>query len=635
MNKSDKFLEPEKMNFQAEVKQLLNLMIHSLYSNKEIFLRELVSNASDACDKLRFESLDVPELLSKDEDFKITVLYDKVDHTITISDNGIGMSRDDVIDNLGTIAKSGTKDFFKNLSGDKKKDAQLIGQFGVGFYSAFIVADLVKVISLKAGLKEDHAICWESDGLGEFTISRGSRKTHGTDIILYLKEDSYELLNGWKLREILRKYSDHVSIPICMYKEEWSEEKKEQVKTTELEVVNQSNALWTRPKSEITDEQYKDFYKLLFHDFNDPLTWTHNKIEGRNEYTQLFYIPKQASFEMWDRDNTHGIKLYVRRIFIMDGSEQLLPRYLRFVRGIIDSSDLDLNVSREILQESRDIRAIKDASVKKILNLIESISNNNNEDYKTFWTEFGEILKEGIGEDFNNQEKIARLLRFSSTHNGSANQDVSLSEYISRMAEGQEIIYYITADSFNSAINSPHLEVFRKKKIEVLLLSDRIDEWMLSHLKEFEGKRLVSIAKDDFDISKISEGEDIKNLEPSEFQKEVIKNIEKTLSDRVKEVRVSSRLVDSPACVVVEKNDLSPHLIRMLKASGQNPPSSKPILEVNSEHEFLKKIATIDSDKKFEEWANLLLDQAILASGGSLNDPSSFVKRLNNIILDK
>ncbi|AGF48804.1 molecular chaperone HtpG [Candidatus Kinetoplastidibacterium galati] len=626
--------EPETMSFQAEVKQLLHLMIHSLYSNKEIFLRELISNASDACDKLRFEAIDKPKLLGNDQDLSIKIFYDSDLHTISIIDNGIGMSSKEIVDNLGTIAKSGTKDFIKNLSGDKQKDSNLIGQFGVGFYSAFIVSDNVRVISRRADAPVDQAVCWSSDGLGEFTVVNLERVDRGTEIILHLRDDFSDLLNGWKIREIIRKYSDHISLPILMYKEEWDEKTGKHVKTSELEVVNQSNALWTRQKSEITEDQYKEFYKTVFHDFEDPLIWTHNKIEGSNEYTQLLYIPKHAQFDIWDREKSNSIKLYVRRVFIMDDSDQLLPRYLRFVRGIIDSSDIDLNVSREILQESREVRSIRDSSVKRILNLIEDMASKDTDKYSIFWNQFGQILKEGIGEDFSNQDRIAKLLRFSSTHNNDKNQTVSLNDYISRIKPNQNNIYYITSDSFENAIGSPHLEIFRKKGIEVLLLSDRIDEWMLSNLRSFENKSLVSIAKDSLNSEDITDTEERTNLtSSSESLKPIIDRLFKSLSERVKEVRVSSRLVDSPACIVVNQNDLSPHLVRMLRAAGQNSPDSKPILEINANHKFLKKLEDMN-DKDFDSWSNLLLDQAILTSGGQLSEPNIFVKRLNDILLN-
>ena len=489
----------ETLGFQTEVKQLLQLMIHSLYSNKEIFLRELVSNAADAADKLRFEAIDQPELLEGNGELAITVSYDKAARTITISDNGIGMSRDEAIANLGTIARSGTKEFFSQLTGDKQKDSQLIGQFGVGFYSSFIVADQVTVVSRRAGATD--AIQWESDGQGEFTIAAAEKATRGTDVTLHLRADEDELLNGWKLREILRRYSDHISLPIRMVKEEWDQEKGEQVKTDELETVNQANALWARSKSDVTEEQYREFYKTVSHDYDDPLAWTHNRVEGRSEYTQLLYLPKHAPMDLWDRDARRGVKLYVKRVFIMDDAEQLLPAYLRFVRGVIDSADLPLNVSREILQESRDVRAIREGSAKRILSLLEDLAENKPEDYATFWKEFGQVLKEGPAEDAGNLERIAKLMRFASTHTGDQAQTVSFADYVSRMKEGQDKIYYVTADTFAAASNSPHLEVFRKKGIEVLLMSDRVDEWMLSYLREFEGKQLVSVAKGGLDLA--------------------------------------------------------------------------------------------------------------------------------------
>ena len=621
----------ETLGFQAEVKQLLHLMIHSLYSNKEIFLRELVSNASDACDKLRFEAIDHPELLEGDSDLAIRVDYDKAARTITISDNGIGLSRDEAIANLGTIARSGTREFFSQLTGDKKKDAQLIGQFGVGFYSSFIVADKVTVVSRRAGA--DSAIRWESDGQGEFTIAEAERASRGTDVTLHLRADEDELLNGWKLREILRRYSDHISLPIRMAKEEWNEEKGEQAKTEELESVNKANALWTRSKGEIEDEQYREFYKTVSHDYDDPLAWTHNRVEGRSEYTQLLYVPKHAPFDLWDRDARRGVKLYVKRVFIMDDAEQLLPSYLRFVRGVIDSADLPLNVSREILQESRDVRAIREGSAKRILSLLEDIAENKPEDYATFWTEFGQVLKEGAGEDTANQERIAKLMRFSSTHTGEATQTVSFADYVSRMKEGQDKIYYVTADSFSAASSSPHLEIFRKKGIEVLLMSDRVDEWMLSYLREFDGKSLVSVAKGGLDLAELADEEEKKRQsEVAEDFKPLVERLQQTLADQVKEVRVTLRLVDSPACVVVGQNELSPHLLRMLKAAGQEAPDVKPVLEINPEHALVARIRNA-SDDEFGDWARLLLDQAMLAEGAQIADPAAFVKRMNALLL--
>jgi len=633
MNSSATSSTPETLGFQAEVKQLLHLMIHSLYSNKEIFLRELVSNASDACDKLRFEAIDQPDLFEGDSDLAIRVDYDTAARTITISDNGIGLSRDEAIANLGTIARSGTREFFSQLTGDKQKDAQLIGQFGVGFYSSFIVADKVTVLSRRAGVQADEAICWESDGQGEFTIVAADKATRGTDVTLHLREDQDDLLNGWKLREILRRYSDHISLPIRMAKEEWDAEKSEQVKHDELETVNQANALWTRSKGDVTDEQYREFYKTVSHDYDDPLAWTHNRVEGRSEYTQLLYVPKHAPFDLWDREGRRGVKLYVKRVFIMDDAEQLLPSYLRFVRGVIDSADLPLNVSREILQESRDVRAIREGSAKRVLSLLEDLAENKAEEYAAFWTEFGQVLKEGAGEDAGNLERIAKLLRFASTHSGDAAQTVSFADYVSRMKEGQDKIYYVTADSFAAASNSPHLEIFRKKGIEVLLLSDRVDEWMLSYLREFDGKSLVSVAKGGLDLAELAdEDEKRRQSEVAETFKPLVERLQKTLEDQVKEVRVTLRLVDSPACVVVGQNELSPHMLRMLKAAGQDAPNVKPVLEINPEHALIARVRDAD-DAEFEQWARLLLDQALLAEGAQIADPAAFVKRLNALLL--
>ncbi|AEE65583.1 heat shock protein [Bordetella pertussis] len=623
----------ETLGFQAEVKQLLHLMIHSLYSNKEIFLRELVSNASDACDKLRFEAIDQPGLLEGDGELAIRVGYDKAARTITISDNGIGLSRDEAVANLGTIARSGTREFFSQLTGDKQKDAQLIGQFGVGFYSSFIVADKVTVLSRRAGLAANEAIRWESDGQGEFSIAPAEKAGRGTDVVLHLRADEDELLNGWKLREILRRYSDHISLPIRMAKEDWDAEKGEQVKGDELETVNQANALWTRNKSDITDEQYREFYKTVSHDYDDPLAWTHNRVEGRSEYTQLLYVPKHAPFDLWDRDARRGVKLYVKRVFIMDDAEQLLPSYLRFVRGVIDSADLPLNVSREILQESRDVRAIREGSAKRVLSLLEDMAENKAEDYATFWTEFGQVLKEGTGEDAANRERIARLLRFASTHDGEQAQTVSFADYVGRMKDGQDKIYYVTADTFTAAANSPHLEIFRKKGIEVLLLSDRVDEWMLSYLREFDGKSLVSVAKGGLDLAELADEEEKKRQsEVAETFKPLVERLQQALAEQVKEVRVTQRLVDSPACVVVGQNELSPHLLRMLKAAGQEAPEVKPVLEINPDHALVARIRDA-SDAEFGDWAALLLDQALLAEGAQIADPAAFVKRLNGLLL--
>lgn len=633
MSQSETPVTSETLGFQAEVKQLLHLMIHSLYSNREIFLRELVSNASDACDKLRFEAIDNPELYEGDAELRIRVDYDKEQHTITISDNGIGMSRDEAIANLGTIARSGTKEFFSQLTGDKQKDSQLIGQFGVGFYSSFIVADKVSVLSRRAGLPETEAVLWESDGQGEFRVAQVEKADRGTAIVLHLRDPEDDFLNGWKLREVLRRYSDHISLPIQMLKEEWDSEKSEQVKSLEWETVNQASALWARAKSEVTDEQYKEFYKHIAHDFEDPLAWTHNHVEGRSEYTQLLYIPQRAPFDLWDREARRGVKLYVKRVFIMDDAEQLLPSYLRFVKGVIDSADLPLNVSREILQESRDVKAIREGSTKRVLSMLDDMAENRADDYAKFWEQFGQVLKEGMGEDFANRERLAKLLRFASTHNDSGVQNVSLAEYVSRMKEGQEKIYYVTADSYAAAANSPHLEVFRKKGIEVLLLTDRVDEWMLSYLRDFEEKPLASVAKGGLDLDALADEEEKKHqAEVAESSKPLIERMQKALDGKVKEVRVTTRLVDSPACVVVDEHELSPHLQRMLRVAGQQAPEVKPILEVNPEHALLARVSQAD-DEAFKEWAQLLLDQAMLAEGAALNDPADFVKRMNRLLL--
>ena len=623
----------QTLGFQAEVKQLLHLMIHSLYSNKEIFLRELVSNASDACDKLRFEAIDQPALLDGEGELHVRVDFDKAARTITISDNGVGLSRDEAVANLGTIARSGTREFFSKLTGDKQKDAQLIGQFGVGFYSSFIVADKVTVRSRRAGAPADQGIIWESDGQGEFTIAASEKATRGTDVVLHLRADEDEFLSGWKLREVLRRYSDHITFPVQMLKEEWDKDKSEQVKTGEWESVNQANALWTRSKSDVTDEQYREFYKHVSHDFDDPLAWTHNRVEGRSEYTQLLYVPKHAPFDMWDRDARRGVKLYVKRVFIMDDAEQMLPSYLRFVRGVIDSADLPLNVSRELLQESRDVKAIREGSTKRILSLLEDLAENKKEDYATFWTEFGQVLKEGTGEDSANIERIAKLLRFASTHEDSDAQTVTFADYVSRFKEGQDKIYYVTADSYTAGRNSPHLEIFRKKGIEVLVLWDRVDEWMLSHLREFDGKQLVSVAKGGLDLEALADEQEKKHqTEVAEQFKPLVERLQEALKDRVKEVRVTLRLVDSPSCVVVGQNDLSPHLQRMLKAAGQAAPNVLPVLEINPEHALVKRVQSA-TDESFNEWANLLFEQAMLADGAQLPDPTAFVRRVNHLLL--
>jgi molecular chaperone HtpG len=621
----------ETLGFQTEVKQLLQLMIHSLYSNREIFLRELVSNASDACDKLRFEGLHNAALLENESALNIRISYDKSANTLTITDNGIGMSRDEVINNLGTIAKSGTREFFSRLSGDQQKDANLIGQFGVGFYSAFIVADKVTVTTRRAGEKSDQGVCWESDGGGEFSIEMVEKSARGTEITLHLREDQDDLLAGYKLREIILKYSNHIGQPILMKKEEWKD--GAQQLTDEDETVNQASALWARSKNDITDEQYTEFYKHVGHDYDDPLAWTHARVEGRQEYTQLLYVPKRAPFDLWDRNSRHGIKLYVRRVFIMDDAEQLLPLYLRFVRGVVDSSDLPLNVSREILQESKDIEAIRKGCTNKILALLSDIAENDKDKYTTFWKEFGKVLKEGIGEDTANKEKIAALIRFASTHADTAEEIVSLADYIARMKEGQEKIYYVTAETFNAAKNSPHLEVFRKKGIEVLLLSDRVDEWALSYLTEFDGKQLVSVAKGGLDLGKLEdEAEKQAQEKQADEFKELTDKIKSSLGERVKEVRVTYRLTDSPACLVADEHEMSANLARMLKAAGQQAPNAQPILEINPQHPVVLRLKS--ETLKFDDWAAVLFDQALLAEGGQLDDPASFVKKINQLMLE-
>ena len=627
----------ETLGFQAEVKQLLQLMIHSLYSNKEIFLRELISNASDAADKLRFEGIAHPDWYGDDPELKIKVEFDKASKTVTISDNGIGMSREEVINNLGTIARSGTKEFFAKLSGDQQKDAALIGQFGVGFYSGFIVAGRITVETRRAGLPSSDGVRWESDGSGEFTIETIDRPQRGTAITLHLREGEDDFLNSYKLKSIIRKYSDHISLPIQMRKEEWDEDKKEQVLRDELEGINQSSALWARNKTEITEDQYNEFYKHLSHDYENPLCYSLNRVEGRSEFTQLLYVPTRAPFDLWDRNKRGGIKLYVKRIFIMDDAEKLMPMYLRFVTGVIDSADLPLNVSREILQESRDIKVIRESSTKRVLSMLEELASSEDEGkkekYRTFWTQFGQVLKEGVGEDQGNQERILKLLRFASTHTDSSEQTVSLAEYVSRMKEGQDKIYYVTGESFNAAKNSPHLEIFRKKGVEVLLLSDRVDEWMLSFITEFDGKQLASIAKGDLDLGSLSDEKEKKEHEETEKQfKDLVERMKKVLENKAKDVRVTFRLIDSPACLIADENELSGNLLRMLKAAGQNAPDMKPILEINPEHPLLSKLK--DDDQQFDEWTNLLFDQALLAEGGQLNDPAGFVKRMNHLLLN-
>ena len=626
----------EHLNFRAEAKQLLKLMIHSLYSNKEIFLRELISNASDAADKLRFEGLSDAALYESDPDLKIRIAYDKEARTITITDNGIGMSRQEVIDNIGTIAKSGTREFINSLTGDQIKDANLIGQFGVGFYSAFIVADKVSLTTRRAGLTAEYGVRWESAGEGEYTLETVEKKNRGTEVVLHLREGEDELLSSFQLRSIIRKYSDHITLPIIMKKEIWDDESKAYKISDEEETVNQASAIWARPKNEITQEQYDEFYKHIAHDFEPPLAHVHARVEGNQEYIQLLYIPARAPFDLFDREHRHGLKLYIKRVFIMDDAEKLLPGYLRFVRGIIDSSDLPLNVSREILQESRDIDSIRAGSVKKVLGLIEDLATSDKsedqEKFKIFWREFGQVLKEGVAEDYSNRERIAKLLRFTSTHDEREEQTVSLDDYIARMKPEQEKIYYITADGLKAAQSSPHLEIFRKKGIEVLLLHDRIDEWLTANLNEYAGKSLQSIAKGDLDLGKLEDEDEKKDheKETGDFQ-ELTAKMKEVLGDLVKDVRITYRLTESPACLVADTNDISGNLGRLLKSAGQKVPDSKPFLEINPHHPMIQRLKY--EEAKFADWSHILFDQALLAEGGQLEDPASFVKRLNDLLL--
>jgi molecular chaperone HtpG len=633
-------MSQETLSFQAEVKQLLQLMIHSLYSNKEIFLRELVSNASDAADKLRFEAIAHPALFEASPDLYIRISADKAAKTLTIEDNGIGMSREEAISHLGTIAKSGTKEFFGQLSGDQQKDTALIGQFGVGFYSAFIVADKVTVETRRAGLAPDAGVRWESSGEGQFSVTDINRPQRGTSITLHLRDDegNSDFLAGWKLKSILQKYSDHIGLPIQMRKEEWDAEAKEMVVKDEWEAVNQANALWTRSKNDITEEQYKAFYQHISHDYEEPLAWTHNRVEGRSEYTQLLYLPKRAPFDLWDRNQKAGIKLYVKRVFIMDDAEQLMPAYLRFVKGIVDSADLPLNVSREILQESRDVKAIREGCTKRVLGMIEELANSDDQakkdQFADFWKEFGQVLKEGLGEDFANRERIAKLLRFASTHNDSNEQTVSLADYVSRMKDGQEKVYYVTADSWTAARTSPHLEVFRKKGVEVLLLTDRVDEWMLSHLRDFEGKTLVSVAKGGLDLGGLQdEAEKAEQEKVSEASKPLLERIKLALSDKAKDVRITFRLTDSPSCLVAEEGEMSGYLQRLLKQAGQKAPEVRPILEINPEHVLTQKLKALPEDSvAFGDLVHVLFDQALIAEGGIPDDPGAYVRRVNTLL---
>jgi molecular chaperone HtpG len=623
----------ENMEFQTEVNQLLQLMIHSLYSNKEIFVRELISNASDACDKLRFEAISNDALYEGDSELRIEVEFDEDANTVTLRDNGIGMNRDEVIENIGTIAKSGTKEFLSKMTGDAAKDSNLIGQFGVGFYSSFIVADKVTLTTRRAGDKANQAVIWESDGQSGFTLEDTKKETHGTEIVLHLKEEEKEFANGWRLRSVISTYSDHIPLPVKMLKPDDSEGAEGKL-TDEWEVVNKANALWTEPKSSLKDEDYQEFYKHISHDYENPLAWSHNHVEGNLEYKSLLYVPAKAPFDLWEPEQKNGIKLYVQRVFIMDDTKNLMPNYLRFVRGIIDSSDLPLNVSREILQSNKTVDSMRKASVKKVLGLLDKMSKNEKEQYQSFWNEFGKVIKEGPGEDFANKEKIAKLLRFSSTESDVEEQTVTLEDYVSRMKEEQEEIYYITADSFTSAKNSPHLEVFRKKGIEVLLLSDRVDEWLTNGLQEFEGKKLSSVAKGELDLGKFESEEDKKEQKKSEEKAgSVIKHLKEVLGEKVEDVRVSHRLTSSPSCIVLNEQDMALYMQNLMKQAGHEMPESKPVLEINPTHPLIERMEAETDDEQFSDWADILFDQALLAEGAQLEDPAGFVSKLNKLML--
>ncbi|MCP9266801.1 molecular chaperone HtpG [Xenorhabdus sp. XENO-1] len=617
----------ETRGFQSEVKQLLQLMIHSLYSNKEIFLRELISNASDAADKLRFRALSKPELYENDGELRVRLAFDNEHKTITISDNGIGMSRDEVIDNLGTIAKSGTKSFLESVGSDQVKDSQLIGQFGVGFYSAFIVADKVTVRTRAAGTAADQGVFWESTGEGDYTIADLEKTERGTEITLHLREGEDEFLNDWRLRSIIGKYSDHIALPVEI------ETKNEEDDTVTWEKINKAQALWTRGKAEISDEEYQEFYKHISHDFSDPLSWSHNRVEGKQEYTSLLYIPAQAPWDMWNREHKHGLKLYVQRVFIMDDAEQFMPNYLRFMRGLIDSNDLPLNVSREILQDSTITRNLRNALTKRVLQMLDKLAKDDAEKYQTFWQQFGLVLKEGPAEDGSNKEAIAKLLRFATTHNDGSAQTVSLEDYLSRMTEGQEKIYYITADSYAAAKNSPHLELFRKKGIEVLLLSDRIDEWMMSYLTEFDGKSFQSVSKTDESLEKLADENKAEQEEEDKKLEPFIERVKTLLGDRVKEVKLTHRLTDTPAIVTTNANEMSTQMAKLFAAAGQSAPEVSYNFELNPEHNLVKKAADIHDEAQFADWIELLLDQALFAERGTLDDPNQFIRRMNQLLL--
>ncbi len=627
----------ETHEFQTEARQLLQLMIHSLYSSKEIFLRELISNASDACDKLRYEALKNSALYGDDADLAISIEYDKDKHTIKISDNGVGMNRESVMTNIGTIARSGTRDFIDSLTGDQKKDSQMIGQFGVGFYSAFIVAQRVEINTLAAGLSTDQAIHWESEGEGSYILEAGEKSKRGTEVILHLRDEEHELLDGLRLRHIIKKYSDHISIPINMWTEENDLPVKEgeevEKKEPELEVVNQASALWTRSKNDISDDEYNEFYKSISFDYEDPMSHVHSQVEGTQSFTTLFYIPKRAPYDLYDREKRHGVKLYVKRIYIMDDAEHLMPNYLRFVRGIVDSDDLPLNVSREILQSNPVIDKIRASSIKKVLGKLEGLAKNDPDQYKVFWDNFGKVLKEGPGEDIPNNERIAKLLRFSTTHESKEAQEVSLDDYIARMNEGQETIYYVSAENYIAANNSPHLEVFRKNNIEVLLLTDRVDEWMMSNLHEFAGKKFQSVAKGDLNLDELGGEEDTEERDKvtKDFET-LLEGMRKALGETISDVRISKRLTDSPACVVVEDGEMAMNLQNMLKQAGHEVPTVKPIFEINADHVLIKRLKNLDDEKAIDDWTHVMFDQALLSEGAQLADPAAYVNRMNSML---
>ncbi len=631
--------QKETHGFQTEVKQLLQLMIHSLYSNKEIFLRELVSNAADAADKLRFKALSDDSLYESDGDLHVRLSVDKDAGTVTIADNGIGMNHDDVIENLGTIAKSGTAEFFSKLSGDQARDSQLIGQFGVGFYSAFIVADKVTVRTRLAGADKNEGVEWESAGEGDFTVSKIEKETRGTEIVLHLRDDEKEFLDDWRLRNVIGKYSDHISIPVKMWRDEVPESEgpdgeKVAAVPGEWESINKATALWTRDKSDISEEEYNEFYKHISHDFGDPLQWSHNRVEGKTEYTSLLYIPAKAPFDLWNRDQKHGLKLYVQRVFIMDDAQQFMPSYLRFVKGLLDSNDLPLNVSREILQDNKITQTLRQGCTKRVLQMLNGMANNDAEKYQGFWAEFGNVLKEGPAEDFANKDKVAKLLRFASTHNDSDAQTVSLEDYISRMKEGQDKIYYTTADSYQAAKNSPHLEIFRKKGIEVFLMYDRIDEWLMSHLTDFEEKQFQSIARGALDLGDLEDEESKKAQEAAEKEVEgVAERVKDVLSDKVKDVKFTHRLTDSPACVVADEQGMSTQMRKMMLAAGQEVPEIQYNFELNPEHALVKLLADVQDEELFGKWTQVLFDQAALSEQGNLKDPASFVQNLNSLLM--